>query len=353
MKILVIRRDNIGDLICTTPMLYLLRQKFPDARICVLANTYNKDVLAGNDDIDHIFEYTKLKHKQAGQSLLGLIWKKISLYWELYREKFDYVICAGAGYSENSVRLAKKAHGKHVISYVHEGRSYDPVVNVPVVKDDSLCEHEAIRVARLLQPLGIEPLPGKQRLWLDRGLRADIQGLLQPALPVLAIHISARDKPRIWPFEFYLDFIDRMLKHGWQVLLLWAPGASNDPRHPGDDVNAAKLLKEFEGQAVVGCRTDDLKRLAAAFSIAELALCSEGGASHMVAAVGTPIVGLFEHLVKKYGYWYPWAVPSRVLTSNDELHTEVRYISVDRVEQACLELHEEQKGQVRDEPLLY
>ena len=57
VKILFIRRDNIGDLICTTPALRAVRGAFPHARIGVLANTYNTDALLGNPDVDDVFVY--------------------------------------------------------------------------------------------------------------------------------------------------------------------------------------------------------------------------------------------------------------------------------------------------------
>ncbi len=60
MKILVIRRDNIGDLVCTTPMLSGLRRRFPGAHIAVLVNSYNAPVLAGNPDIDEVCVYRKV-----------------------------------------------------------------------------------------------------------------------------------------------------------------------------------------------------------------------------------------------------------------------------------------------------
>ncbi|MBM3273219.1 glycosyltransferase family 9 protein, partial [Candidatus Kaiserbacteria bacterium] len=44
-RILVIRRDNIGDLICTTPLLAALRKQWPHAWIGVLANSYNAPIL--------------------------------------------------------------------------------------------------------------------------------------------------------------------------------------------------------------------------------------------------------------------------------------------------------------------
>lgn len=50
-RILVIRRDNIGDLVCTLPLIRALREYFPRAWIGALANSYNRDVLMGNPDL--------------------------------------------------------------------------------------------------------------------------------------------------------------------------------------------------------------------------------------------------------------------------------------------------------------
>ena len=58
-NILVIRRDNIGDLVCTTPLITALRQRFPKAWIGALVNSYNARVLDGNPDQDEVFIYTK------------------------------------------------------------------------------------------------------------------------------------------------------------------------------------------------------------------------------------------------------------------------------------------------------
>ncbi len=51
-RILVIRRDNIGDLLCTTPLLSALRRRFPEAWIGALVNSYTAPVLAGNPDVE-------------------------------------------------------------------------------------------------------------------------------------------------------------------------------------------------------------------------------------------------------------------------------------------------------------
>ena len=46
VKILVIKRDKLGDLLLTTPMLAHLRASLPHARIDLLANDYNAWVVA-------------------------------------------------------------------------------------------------------------------------------------------------------------------------------------------------------------------------------------------------------------------------------------------------------------------
>ena len=79
-QILVIRRDNIGDLVCTTPLLTALRRQYPQAWIGVLANSYNAPVLQGNPDLDAVFCYRKLKHVDGGW---GEKWRALVERWQM------------------------------------------------------------------------------------------------------------------------------------------------------------------------------------------------------------------------------------------------------------------------------
>ncbi|MBK9614871.1 MAG: hypothetical protein IPO35_04845 [Uliginosibacterium sp.] len=65
MKILLLKRDKLGDMLLTTPMFALLRQHLPDAQIDVLANTYNAWVLDGNPDVNRVWSYQRVK--EAGR----------------------------------------------------------------------------------------------------------------------------------------------------------------------------------------------------------------------------------------------------------------------------------------------
>jgi len=62
-RVLVIRRDNIGDLVCTTPLISALRKRYPGGHVAALVNTYNEAVLARNPDVDAVYAYEKGKHR--------------------------------------------------------------------------------------------------------------------------------------------------------------------------------------------------------------------------------------------------------------------------------------------------
>src|SRR3981081_2973824 len=95
---LVIRRDNIGDLVCTTPLFEALRNRFPAARIYALTNSYNLPVLRSNPFIDEAFAYTKGKHREPGTSLWSVYAHRLRLIWRLRRLRIDYAVIGSCGF---------------------------------------------------------------------------------------------------------------------------------------------------------------------------------------------------------------------------------------------------------------
>ena len=56
-RVLAVRLDAIGDLLLTEPALGILRQRFPEARIDLVANPTSAAVLEGNPNIDRLVRY--------------------------------------------------------------------------------------------------------------------------------------------------------------------------------------------------------------------------------------------------------------------------------------------------------
>ncbi|MGA8051241.1 MAG: hypothetical protein WCA09_13780, partial [Burkholderiales bacterium] len=122
-RILVIRRDNIGDLVCTTPLIAALRARYPRAHIAALVNSYNADVLEGNPALDAVHVYTKLKHRGTSESALAVISGKLRLFATLRRPRFDCVLLAKSGFDRQGLALARWIRPRTVVGFaLDDGR---------------------------------------------------------------------------------------------------------------------------------------------------------------------------------------------------------------------------------------
>ena len=111
-RILILRRDNIGDLACTTPLLAGLRAQLPRAWLGALLTTYNAEVLARNPALDEIFVYEKLKHRSGG--LISHLRSRLGQISMLRRQQFDCVLVPAA--SPQALNLARKLKPGRIIA---------------------------------------------------------------------------------------------------------------------------------------------------------------------------------------------------------------------------------------------
>jgi len=314
LKFLVIRRDNIGDLVCTTPLLAGLRRRYPEAHIAALVNTYNAEVLAGNPDVDAVYAYEKSKHRGPGRSLVSLYAGRLRLMLRLRREAFDTAILAAPGFARHSLRLARMIGAKHILGYVEQGRAHAGLdIALPYAR--SAAAHEVEEVYGLLRAFGVEDAPPPVRVFPDPARRGEIArslaGLPGDA-PVIGIHISARRQAQQWPAENFAALMRAICERGAaRFVLLWAPGEAGDPRHPGDDEKARRIVELCKGLPLLALPTVELSRLIAALSACDRVVCADGGAMHIAAALGKPILCLFGD--SPAARWRPWRSPHELL----------------------------------------
>ena len=308
-KILVIRRDNIGDLVCTTPLISALRRRFPRAHIAALVNSYNRQVLDGHPDLDAVYAYAKAKHRSPGQSRTSVYWRKFALMLQLRAQHFDYVLLAASQPGASALRLARWIAPVHIAGYAEAtGR-----VDLALPRATSTTMHEVEAVFRLAQLFGIEGAPGKLSMAVDAAARVRALAALgarNPRRKLVALHISARKPSQRWPAERYAELMQALGEEA-DFLLLWSPGASDHPQHPGDDAKARAIADAAGSLPLTAYPTFELRDLAAALSLADYVVCSDGGAMHIAAALAKPILCFFGD--SDATRWHPWGVPYRLL----------------------------------------
>ena len=107
LRILIIRRDNIGDLVCTTPLIRSLRQQFPLCADRRAGQQLQPAVVADNPDLDHVYAYTKGKHRDHSQSGAGIYLQRLAMYWALFRCRYDYIVLADTVFSGRALSMAR------------------------------------------------------------------------------------------------------------------------------------------------------------------------------------------------------------------------------------------------------
>lgn len=209
MNILVVRTDNIGDMVCTTPLLAAVRRRYPEAWIGVLTNSYSAPVLAGNPDVDEVFVYRKAKHLDAGESVLRAYWSRLRMVFALRRKGIDLMLLAAPKTQASALRFARwlkprRTLGGHdVPTAAHEAEK----VYLGVAKDLDL--PTTIPACRVQAPAARRDTP----------LPTDWAGKT-----VVGLHISARKPSQRWPEKAVVALSRALVAEGYCVLLFWSPG---------------------------------------------------------------------------------------------------------------------------------
>jgi ADP-heptose:LPS heptosyltransferase len=302
LKILIIRRDNIGDLLCTTPLLQGLKDQLKVDRLDLVTNAYVAPVLKGNHFIDTLYIYHKLKHGHT--SFFKVIVERLRLIVHLRQHHYDYILA----FDQRALNLTR---------YLRKTKVLSPIQNWTH-------QTEVERVWELGQRLGLKGAPGPLVLPLH---------LYNPSsnkkdTHTIGIHISARRIKQQYPIMEWATLI-RALHNMHPKLsfhIFWSPGDTRNPMHPGDDAKADSLKKILKNLPITFIPTYSLESLIEGMQTCGSTIMADGGAMHIAAALNRPIIALFGDSNAKR--WRPWGVPCEILQPHTQ---EVKDITTSQI----------------------
>jgi ADP-heptose:LPS heptosyltransferase len=305
VKILVVRRDNIGDLVVTTPVFTALRRKFPRARIEALVNSYNAAVIDAHPDIDAVHVYTKSKHRESRWEAFPDWTDRLRQGLALRGERFDHVVLPSPGFHPRQIRLARWLRPRHISAFCPPGPP-PRGVDHPVTWRGPEGRHHLEDTFRILLAFGIDGPPPAPSIAYEIPARDGARSAL------VGIHLSARRPRNRWPEARFVALMRALHERtGARFRLFWAPGGDSDPRHPGDDAKARRVLEATRPVPVEPMETQSLRELIKGLAGCDAMICSDGGAMHLAAALGKPILCFFGDAPASH--WYPWGVRYRLL----------------------------------------
>jgi ADP-heptose:LPS heptosyltransferase len=293
MRILVIKRDKIGDLLLTTPMLTHLRRERPQAAIHLLANDYNAWVVKDAPEIDRLWIYRRVRTGRS-ISVAAAVASGTQLL-ALRHARFDVAIVANGAESHRAIKRALAVGAKRVIAYVEEPRRW-PKVSDPLPVNRAL--HEVDALIGLLAPLGIAPpaepiwptyrLPPEQQRFAEAWLAE--RGLAPHGYVVLGL--GARRAKKQPTRDQILRWSERFKRElGLATVFMWTPGKGDSPLYPGDDDIAQPVL-DASAPWIQPFRGPILPALGLVWN-ARTSLFPDSGLMHFAAASPGGVLGLF------------------------------------------------------------
>jgi ADP-heptose:LPS heptosyltransferase len=244
MKILVLKRDKIGDLLLSTPLLARLKEALPQAEAHLLANDYNAWVAAGNPHVDRLWVYRRVRH--GGRLRIGAAWDWLRQLRVLRRERFDWVIVANGDESPRAIRRGLALRARRTVARCADASKYPGLTDpLPPARGS----HEIDRLLGLLAPLGVSTsrpagypsyaLPPACAAFAARWLA---ERSLKPR-QFIVVGLGARRAKRR-PTSAQVLAWSAHFRQRWNLdtVVLWTPGKAGAALYPGDDADAQPLL---------------------------------------------------------------------------------------------------------------
>lgn len=287
-RILVVRLDHIGDVLLSTPAIAELRRSFPDAFITVLVGPWAAEVLRGNSCIDdlQVFRAPWFDRGENGERMVPALYREAM---RLRIHAFDIGVDL-RGDIRNLALLAlaripfrvgyADQGGGFLLNQVVPRRKYQQEVYRSLDVVHAMTSETEGRAADFMPP----------RFDLDSSAHVVARDYLSPFAnrgkgPLVAIHPGAGCSSKLWDTTKFASVSNALWEKRRARLVL--TGSIAECRLVG---GIARLLKgpflDLAGKLT-------LKELGAVFQHCDLIVTVDGGAMHIAAAVGTPVVSAF------------------------------------------------------------
>lgn len=291
MKILVIQKKKIGDVLTSTIILEALKENYPNSELHYLVYEDCVAVAKGSPFIDKLVVLDE-KSRKGKRAFLKFLFK-------IRHEKYNIVIDAYG--KPNSVIMAWFSGAKKTISFE---KPYSKILLSDVVKRNDNCLTNASKALEhrmlLLQPLGIDFKLIVPKIFLADNEIAEAQQKISIAgldlsKNLIMISVLGSVDLKNYPAEFMAQMLDFIVeKKEVQILFNYFPWQKEQA------LNTYNLCSEAtKNQIHFDFFENDLRAFLAVLKHCKVLIGNEGGAANMSKALGVPTFSVYSPGVVK------------------------------------------------------
>lgn len=257
MRIAVLRRGGIGDLLCAAPLLSCLQEKIPEAVITLFLEERGYALLP------FLFPSMQARVIRKGNKYYQTLKQAV-----LARNQFDLAICAKTTPMKLSDRFLWLLNAPISMAV----STHRNIVHQREIQTEG---HQALRCLKIFDPR-VEEIPTR---WLPRLQLLDPPLKLDLPRPILLFSLSNRRPASQLHWMRFAEIANRL---PCSVLI--------NSIHPHPDADLLQKALKVPSKILP---TPSLRELLQAVSTADVVLTGDGGLCHIAAALNKPQVALY------------------------------------------------------------
>ncbi len=280
-RILIIATRQIGDVLCTTPLIHRARALWPQARIDVLGYEKTMGMLAGNPDVNQVIESSEHPRFAEYRSLIKRLFRR-----------YDLAIVTQPSDRAHLYGLLAARIRLGIVPQARAHNWWKKLLCRHWVVLDYWQQHVVVERLRLLPPAPSaslvpptpEPLPPQVQVFV-RGAQ------------LVVIHATPMWRFKRWPVDQWVALVMDQLRLGRQVVLTGSAShqdqALNQAIVDGVQQSQAGLIGQATAQLLNAAGLLTLGQVASLLNAARFYVGVDTSITHLAAACGTRTIALF------------------------------------------------------------
>jgi len=285
-KILVIRLDDIGDVLLATPFIRELKNNFPSAKIDMLVKNSTKEVLASNSRINKVYFYHPLwMRTNSPEGILDTIKVIKNL------RKADYDAIFELRGNPFNIILASLLKSRYKIGYANQGFGF-LLTNPIITKEKEKEKHEIEKNLDILRALNLSVKSKNPEIFISKEEKIFANDFFKKHKDknqiAVAIHAGTPWHPKRWPKERFAEVADFLIKkHNAKVILL----GNKDEIALNNEITNLQAEQNKRNIVNLAGKTS-LKEAASIISKCSLFIGNDSGLMQIASASNIPLIAL-------------------------------------------------------------
>ena len=295
MKVLVIQKKRIGDVLTSTVIFEAIKQKYPNSELHYLIYENAIAVVENNPFIDKIVVLNEITKKSKR--------KFIAFLFSIRKEKYNVVIDAYG--KPNSVLIGWFSGAKIKVTF---DKIYSKILYSHQIERHKTSFSNATKAIEhrllMLQPIGIDFSEISPKIFLtELEIEEAKKSLEKIAIdflkPIVMISAMGSSSWKSYPLHYMAKILDQIAEKEVQLLLNYIPSQKDEILQLFELCNSntkSKIKLEFY--------ESDLRKFLATTALCKALIGNEGGATNMSKALGVPTFSIFTPNVKRQDWSY-------------------------------------------------